>query len=313
MIAHYCISDVYISLFFFIGALCSCAFFAFLETSVATLKLFTIEELERSVQRYPTLFAALRLHQHRVLTTMVIANSGATVIATTFSTRLLLHCFHTIPHYLELPLSLLFTTTIMLLCGEVIPKHLAQTLGSHLIRYTLWGTNATYHALYPLVTLLTALSERVVRYVARSYRLQEHHSDYVSREELQFMISCMHRTGSLSAIQHTVCIRTFALTKLTAYTIMLPVSETYMPAPTALYISAETSAEQVAQLLAEHPLTEIIVQNSSGIIVGSINAAVFIRLLLTPTSSQHSLDTPHPHGVSLQRTVGTSSEQEENV
>lgn len=307
-----CISDVYITLFLFIGALCSCAFFAFLETSVATLKLFTIEELERSVRRYPTLFTALRFHQHRVLTTMVIANSSATVIATTFSTRLLLHCFQNIPHYFELPLSLLFTTTIMLLCGEVIPKHLAQTLGSHLIRYTLWGTNATYHTLYPLVTILTALSEKVVHYVARSYQIRESNSDYVSQEEILFLINCMHRAGTMSSIQHTLLNRVFALTTLPAKAIMIPITHHSIVPESAIIIAAEETAERAAALLAEHNATELMVRDTHGTIIGIISSTALMNAVWQPTRG-YSLDNRLSPQVSLQRTAIDPSLHEDTL
>lgn len=310
--------DMWITFILFIIALGSCAFFAFLETSIATLRLFTIEELERSVGRYPALFSALRLHRHRVLTTMVIANSGATVIATTFSTRFLLLLFKNSAHHLELPLTLLVSTALMLICGEVIPKHVAKVAGYQLIRYTLWGTNMTYQLLYPLVTLLTALSERVVGYIMRSYALNEPYHEHISREEIQFLINHMHKSGTLSAIQRDLLSRVFSLSTLSVADIMLPLSA-YPADPrraTVPHLCAADSVETAAALFSRYKMAQITVHDAGGKIIGVVEQSTLSGLLLGAAAEhpQNSLDRKPTHSVSLhQRSVEPSHHSEDHL
>lgn len=300
------ISDTWITLLLFLVSLTGCALFAFLETSVATLRLFTIEELERSVNRYPRLFAALRFHRHRVLTTMVIANSGATVITTTFSTRLLWLVFKNAPHHLELPLTLLFSTAIMLMCGEVIPKHLAKSVGHHLIKSTLWATNITYEVLYPLVTVLTTLSERVVEYVVHTQALGEAYHDHVSREEVQFLIGYMHKAGTLSTVQHDLFMRVFSLNLISVGGIMQQLEAHEVPRLMGVLprLSVTETAEEALALLLHNNLSEIGVQDAQGRLVGVVRYDLLVALLLR-AQEKRSLDSVAIPAVSLQHTIIT--------
>jgi len=207
----------------FVIALACCAFLAFIETSITAIRLFTIDELERTVNGYRMLFSALRTEHHRVLTTILIANSFVHVLATMLSTRLSMIFLETLPNAVAIPLSLLFTTIMMLLCGEIIPKNLAQALGPQVIRSTLWITNALYLLLYPIVGLFIAITNK---FISRLPLAQGATGHVISIDEVRFLIDHIHMHGSVSNEQRMLIQQAFSLTQLQLIDAVLPISYT---------------------------------------------------------------------------------------
>ena len=59
----------------FIVSLLFCALFSFLETSVTALRIFQLKEIAEKTGKYKSLFESLEKNPHRVLITILIANS----------------------------------------------------------------------------------------------------------------------------------------------------------------------------------------------------------------------------------------------
>src|SRR5579871_5844189 len=131
---------------FFIG-LSARALFSFLETSITALRLFKLKELAASNSSYRTLFTTLEKNPHRVLITILIANSLADVTTAAIAT----HIMETLFAYLHLSGSLGFSlgiaiaTLAILIFGEIIPKNIAKGHGERLLPSTLWFANIIFY------------------------------------------------------------------------------------------------------------------------------------------------------------------------
>lgn len=224
----------------FVVALFCCSLFAFIETSVTAIRLFKIDELERTLGLYHDFFRALRSQHHRVLTTILLANCCANVVATVLSDHLvrqLLGRFELSGSFAISLLSIVITTVAILTFGEVIPKNLAKAFGSSLLHSTLWITNGAYYLLSPLVTFFAAISDKVVHFVARR-RAVEGEDDRVSVDEMQFLIKYTSQQGIIPPLQAHMLERVFDLSKSPVIDVMVPRAQVIALSPTETYEDA---------------------------------------------------------------------------
>lgn len=122
--------SLYINIILFSVSLIFCAFFSFLETSITAIRLYKLQELAQTTTgQYAELFHSLEQNQSRVLTTILVANNLANVIAATTGTLLAQKLFSGLPKALSVPSEILFTTAMILIIGEVIPKNTARAVG----------------------------------------------------------------------------------------------------------------------------------------------------------------------------------------
>src|SRR5437763_1839031 len=121
-------SSLYGSLIIFITLVALRALFSFLETSVTALRLFKLKEIAQSTNKYRSLFQALEQDPNRILITILVASCLIEVSAATVGS----YITDTIAVGLNLSgsisilLGILFTTVIILVFGDIIPKNIAQ-------------------------------------------------------------------------------------------------------------------------------------------------------------------------------------------
>ena len=149
-------SSILLNALFFVGALAFCALFSFLETSITALRLFQLKEIAQTTGKYKQIFESLEQNPNRLLNTILVASNLADVTAATMGSLVMDRLFSGLPGTIGFSLGIFVTTTLLLLCGEVIPKNIARLYGEKLFTSTLWITNLVFYALYPFVTLLAA-------------------------------------------------------------------------------------------------------------------------------------------------------------
>ena len=134
-------------IFFFI-ALISRGIFSFLETSITALRLFKLKELSRTTNKYTTLFQTLEKNPHRVLITILIANSLTDVTTAALATNIM----ETFFAHVGLSSGLGFTLGIavasigIIIFGEILPKSFAKGRGEQIFRSMLWFINFLFYA-----------------------------------------------------------------------------------------------------------------------------------------------------------------------
>jgi putative hemolysin len=223
-----------------------CALFSFLETSITAIRLYQLKELAQSTGRYSKLLQSLEQNQSRVLTTILLANNLSSVLAATTGTWFTETLFRNLPESVNLFLGILLTTAVILVVGEVIPKNIAKALGERLFQSTLWITNITYYALYPIVTLFLALSDYII------FKIRGKHEEEVltSEKEIRFLIDYINQKGLLEEEKTAMLKSIFELGTTSVKDIMIP-------APSIISINVDAPITDALAIFKKHQFSRL--------------------------------------------------------
>lgn len=210
-------------IFFFI-CLFLRAVLSFLETSIAALRLFKLKELAASTESYATLFANLEKYPHRVLITILFANSLTDVTISALTTHIMgivatrMHLSNSIGFSVGIAVA----TIMILIFGEIIPKNLAKGRGEKLFRSSLGLTNFIFYLFYPPVSFLIRFTDYVIAKVSGTPD-EETGSEWVSSErEIQFLIDYIFQKGLIEREKTEMLQNIFELGRTPVKDIMIP-------------------------------------------------------------------------------------------
>src|SRR3990167_4790020 len=209
-------------LILFFVALSFCALFSFLETSITALRLFRLQELLNSNTRYNALLKTLEQEPQRVLITILIANNIFNVTASALMSKLTTSFFANLQWSQGLGFfaGIAIATAAQSILGEIIPKNIAQAHSERYFKSTLWFVNLTYFLLYPLVKVLSLLSNFIIK------RFQTENVDssnaVVSEKEIQFLIDYINKQGLIESDKTQMLHSIFDLGHTTVREIMVP-------------------------------------------------------------------------------------------
>ncbi len=163
------------------------AFFAAAETAVTSLGVL---KARHAMQNKGGTAQSLRLwlqHPSRVLTTILIFNNFAKVLASVLAAEL------TIRYIGDQALSLAVAaiTFAILLVGEIIPKSFARANSENVAQFTMIGVNILYRLFYPLVWFFSEFAAAVIRKLGSEQSLQP----TITEEELEFLIEVGEKSG----------------------------------------------------------------------------------------------------------------------
>ena len=263
--SFYTILFLLISLGFF-------ALFAFLETSITALRLFKLKELARSTGRYKTLFETLENNPHRILITILVASNLANVTTAWLSSQLTERFIN----YINLPESFGFAigialTTIIILIAELIPKNIAKAHGEKLFGSTLWITNIIYYTLYPLVTLISQVSQTVVRWVGESN--QEASEALATEKEVQFLIEYIDEKGLMERHKSSMLKSILELGTTPAKDIMVPETS-------VISITTNTTFQETLEIFSRYQFSRLpVYEDNTENVIGILHLKDFFLLL----------------------------------
>ena len=237
---------------FFFVALAARAVFSFLETSITALRLFKLKELAQSTEHYEALFAALEQSPHRVLITILIANSIADVTTAALATHITETVFAqwNLSSGLGFSLGIVIASMAIVVFGEIIPKNLAKGRGEKLFKSMLWLTNIMFYVLYPVVSFLVKFSDFIVLKIMGN-KNQESGSEWVSSErEIQFLIDYINEKGLMETEKTEMLQNIFDL----GHT---PVKEIMVPETNIICVSAQSTIKQTLEIFSKHQYTRM--------------------------------------------------------
>jgi len=259
----------------FVIALAARALFSFLETSITALRLFKLKELAASAEQYRVLFNALEKTPHRVLITILIANSLADVTTAALATSIM----ETVFARLQLSGSIGFSagialaTMAILVFGEIIPKNIARGRGENLFKSTLWVINIMFYALYPIVTFLTKFSEFFVHRIL-GQKASDTGTEWVSSErEIQFLIGYVSQKGLIETEKTEMLQNIFELGRT-------PVHEIAIPATDIISISSTASIRDSLEVFLQYHFTRLpVYEDKIDNIIGMVHMKDIFALL----------------------------------
>lgn len=230
------------------------AVFSFLETSIAALRLFKLKELAASSsQTYASLFQNLEKYPHRVLITILFANSLTDVTIS----ALITHIMGVLSYRLNLSGSLGFSagiavaTIMILIFGEIIPKNLAKGRGEKLFRSSLGVTNFIFYFFYPLVSLLIRFTDFFITKISGNKENEETGSEWVSSErEIQFLIDYIFEKGLIEREKTKMLHNVFDLGRTPVKDIMIPVTD-------IVSVSAGLTMQETFNVFSQHQFSRL--------------------------------------------------------
>jgi len=267
-------SSLTLPIIFFFVSLIIRAIFSFLETSITALRLFKLKELAQKNMRYGGLFQSLEKTPHRVLMTILIANSVADVVTAALAT----HITETIFSRLGLSSGLGFSFGIgvasiaIIVFGEIVPKNLARSRGERLFQSMLWLINGVYRILSPLTSfflrITNALTERVSG--KKLFAAQ----DWVSSEkEVRFLIEYINEKGLIDPEKTAMLKNIFDLGNT-------QVKEVMIPATDVISVSANTSIQDTLHIFSEYHYTRLpVYEGNSDNVIGMVHQKDIFELL----------------------------------
>ena len=206
------------SLILFVVSLVLCAIFSFLETTITAIRLYKLREIAQTTSGYADLFASLERGQNSVLTTILIANNFANVLAATAGTWLSTSLFAKLPESIGVPLGIILTTFSLLIIGEVIPKNIAKAHGDRFFKSTLWITNILCYLLHPVVRFFTVISNAVISRIGGKGQEEV----VASEKEIKFLIDYINKKGLLEKEKTLMLKSIFDLSTTPVKEIMIP-------------------------------------------------------------------------------------------
>lgn len=222
----------------FVIALASTALFSYLETTITAVRFFRIRELAQTTNRYQKILSVLEEQPHRILITILIACNLSNVIAAALSTRIMEELFTQLqwPEGLGFSLGIAIATISILIFGEIIPKHFAKLQGEKMLGSSLWLINIVYLMLYPLVKLLTFISNFFI-----GSHIKENSSTLVTSEkEIKFLIDYINKKGLMEREKSAMLQNIFHICNT-------QIKDILVPEPDMVIIEAHTPLEMALQ------------------------------------------------------------------
>ena len=262
------------TIFFFI-ALIARAVFSFLETSITALRLFKLKELAQTTKYYKTLLQTLEKSPHRVLMTILIANSFADVTTAALAT----HIAETVFSHFNLSGKLGFTFGIavasiaIVIFGEILPKNFAKGYGERIFKSLLWLTNVIFYLFSPLATILTRFSNALIYKIVSKEAYEKEGEWITSEQEVRFLINYIHEKGIFELEKTEMLQNIFELGKT-------PIKEIMVPATDIILISVNKTINDTLALFSKHQFTRLpVYQDKQDNIIGMVHQKDIFYLL----------------------------------
>ncbi len=203
----------------FLLSLTTCALFSFLETSITALRLFKLKELELAIPKYKHLFEAFDKHPQHILISILITTNLAGVTCAVVSQQLTDSLFQKfqIPESISFVLGIFITTIMVSIFGEIVPKSIAQSMGSKTFTSTLWIVNVFYKTLGSIARQLNKIS----LYFSKN----SDEEDLVSEKEIQFLITYIQEKGLMEHEKTSMLQNIFRMGQTLVKEILIPKSD----------------------------------------------------------------------------------------
>jgi len=283
------LASLQIPIVFFFVALLLRAIFSFLETSITALRLFKLKELAQTTGHYEALFQALEQTPHRVLITILVANSLVDVTTAALANYITQTIFARLqlPSGLGFSLGIAIASIAIVIFGEIIPKNLAKGRGERLFKSMLWLTNILYYGMYPIVSFLIKVSDFFV-YKLMGTKNHESGSEWISSErEIQFLIDYISQQGLMETEKTEMLQNIFHLGQTQVKDIMKPEAD-------IISVDVNASIKDTLDLFSKHQYTRMpIYQDLPDNFIGMIHQKdIFVLLSRNETKTLKEIMRP---------------------
>lgn len=190
------------------------AFFSAAETAITSLGALKIRHLMETNGKVVKQLNLWLQHPSRVLTTILVGNNIANILAAALATELATRHFDS----LAVGIASGVITLLVLVFGEITPKSIARVNAQGFAIFSMSIINVLYRAFYPVIWVFSELANTIIHRLGSPQSLQP----VITQEELEFLINVGEKTGVLEDTKTTMINRVFEFDETKAREIMTP-------------------------------------------------------------------------------------------
>ena len=207
--------EAWLQLAILIVSLFLCAFASAAETSLTSISRIKLKNLVEEGDKRAIEIEKLLSNPNELLSTILIVNSVAVIVASSMSTVLALRFS---PTYGELIATILISLVVLIFC-EITPKTAAVQNPLRWARVFVRPVRITAWLLQPVVGALGAVTNSLVRLVGGQVK---HRGPFVTEEELRLLVSVGEEEGVLEEEETEMIHSIFEFADTTVREVMIP-------------------------------------------------------------------------------------------
>ncbi len=238
------------------------------ETSLTSISRVRLRQLVE--QKVPQAIVVERLHQdpNAYLSTILIVNTVAIIVASSAATLLALHLYQ--QRVAEWLVSLVLSLVVLIAC-EITPKTLAlqraERVALRMARLVAWAT----WVMRPIVFVLTAITRLILRMLGGRAQVR---GPFVTEEELKMLVSVGEEEGVLEEEEREMIHGIFEMGDMLVRELMVPRTD-------LVAIEVNEPVEKAVDLVTKHGHTRIPVYDGNlDHIVGVLYAKDLLRAVV---------------------------------
>jgi CBS domain containing-hemolysin-like protein len=249
-------------------ALVLAALAASAETSLTSISRVRLRQLVE--QKVPQAIVVERLHRdpNAYLSTILIVNTVAIIVASSAATLLALHLYRA--RVAEWAVSVVLSLVVLVAC-EITPKTLAlqraERVALRMARLVAWATLV----MRPIVFVLTAVTRLILRVMGGRAQVR---GPFVTEEELKMLVSVGEEEGVLEEEEREMIHGIFEMGDMLVRELMVPRTD-------LVAIEANEPVEKAVELVTKHGHTRIpVYEGNLDHIVGVLYAKDLLRAVV---------------------------------
>jgi putative hemolysin len=261
-------TTAWLELLIIVIALILAALAASAETSLTSISRVRLRQLVE--QKVPQAILIERLHRdpNGYLSTILIVNTVAIIVASSTATLLALHLYR--ERVAEWLVSLVLSLIVLVLC-EITPKTLALQRAERVaLRMARLVAAATW-VMRPIVYVLTAITRLILRLVGGKAQVR---GPFVTEEELKLLVSVGEEEGVIEEEEREMIHGIFEMGDMRVRELMVPRTD-------LVAIEANEPVEKAVELVTKHGHTRIpVYEGNLDHIVGVLYAKDLLRTVV---------------------------------
>jgi CBS domain containing-hemolysin-like protein len=208
-------SEAWLQLIVLIISLILCAMASAAETALTSISRIKLKNLVEEGDNRALEIESLISKPNTFLSTILVVNSVAVIVASSMTTVLALRF---IPNYGEL-IGTIFISLVVLIFCEITPKTAAVQNPIRWARVLVKPVRATAWLLHPLIVILSAITNTLVRLMGGRMK---HQGPFVTEEELRLLVSVGEEEGVLEEGETDMIHSIFEFADTTVREVMVP-------------------------------------------------------------------------------------------
>jgi magnesium and cobalt exporter, CNNM family len=261
-------TTAWIELVIIVIALILAALAASAETSLTSISRVRLRQLVE--QKVPQAILIERLHKdpNSYLSTILIVNTVAIIVASSAATLLAINLYH--EHVAEWLVSLILSLVVLVLC-EITPKTLALQRAERVALRLARIVAAATFVMRPIVYVLTGVTRLMLLIIGERTQVR---GPFVTEEELKLLVSVGEEEGVIEEEEREMIHGIFEMGDMRVREVMVPRTD-------LVAIEAGQPVEKAVELVTKHGHTRIpVYEGSLDHIVGVLYAKDLLRAVV---------------------------------